>query len=435
MLAPLKITSLKLKNGFILLSQMITINKIKPSLYWWISYLLALANLLIFISRHAVDFLMLDRLATWRLVLLQDNWWVGFSEQMGTHRHGLMYVFSRLANAIQPENTTFDFYLHALVFASIPPILFFVRRKYFSGVDLLDLILPWVILSTRQWESLIVNPYTHTMLPIFIVWSIGILHVKSKKLILGLGGIWIFLSIFSTFAFFTTPIFVGILICRFVKDKRVLVFLSVATLLTLGLFFWGYDWNKGATGVDSNLVVAFKYALYWVSFFFDLGYVSYGHYAAAFLLLAFVWFFVRKWTSFTKQRREVFLLTFVPFILFFFAIGRGRNAVSPEVMTASRYFSAALPLFFSMYVSTDSFRLNKSFFTIVSLVSIFIAFGPFQRLFSPDPHQHQTYMSKVQEAADCVEHSLDWRTCQDDFQFVFDKHSEYATRLYLKGRE
>jgi hypothetical protein len=97
-----------------------------------------------------------------------------------------MYVFSRLANAIQPENTTFDFYLHALAIASISPILFFVRRNYASRVDVLDLILPWVILSTRQWESIILNPYTHTMLPILIVWAIGILHVKSKKRMLGL---------------------------------------------------------------------------------------------------------------------------------------------------------------------------------------------------------------------------------------------------------
>lgn len=410
----------------------------------FIFFIVALYKFAFFIGNNSVDFPFWDQWGTANILTgaEKSNLFQILFYQHNEHRIGVgLLIIKILANSSNWSQLLEIKFVSLLITSSsllIMGVKYFISKKF----EILDLIIPLIILNIFQFENLIWGFQIAFVLPLFLfcLWIYALLKIKSAQWRYGALIILSVLSSFSSFHGLILPILTIILgIIEYYKHRSISVKLIWLVLLAnisiIALYFINYTSNfqTKLSIIPTWEMVKYFSAAISNGFFFNANNTFINILIACTVVLLFI-IGVFKFIQNKKEDNHTLVgcLLLAYSIIFIGIIAMGRSAFGIEQAFSSRYvtFSMLTPLglFFIFSSITHGKYLKIILLIFVVSNSIFLSSGVI--------HSHMYNVTpKKQRALTCytVSPIEEWSTCFKIFSFY--PNEDYLNQRLLKTLE
>jgi len=211
------------------------------------------ARMFFLISRYAVNIFFSDQWDFNDATLFHHHsLWQIFTWQHGPHRQGLGGLFEKLVDPMFHWNSRTESFFVGGVIVTATISALYLKRRLFGGLSLTDVIIPAVLFTPAQWETLFVTAnFAHGPFPLLLLllyclsWTL-----RKRALRYPLVLILNFVTIYTGFGFFLGVLTPALLALDYwsgtpaTRLPRAYFATSlVIALLSLGSFFLGYKFS------------------------------------------------------------------------------------------------------------------------------------------------------------------------------------------------
>ena len=221
---------------------------------------------------YSVNIIFWDQFDFMTPFFLKQNAWTMFTWQHGPHRQGLGELLTWVVVQLSGWNTRAESYMiFGVLLVSLLMVLL-VKRKLIGHFQLVDLIIPIIVLNKYQWEQFIVTPnVSHSVLPLLLIFLYIFSWLISSRtwryiLVLFINFLLLFTGFGLFMGFITVAVFGFELITAIRQHKKSLMIFSVigfsGAIYSLYLFSCGYTFSPAVACFGFQWDYILQYPVY-----------------------------------------------------------------------------------------------------------------------------------------------------------------------------
>jgi hypothetical protein len=355
---------------------------------------LALARLLLAVTRYSVNLLYWDQWDFYTPLFQRASFWQIFNYQHAPHREGIGLVLDKLVLDATAWDSRAEalFMVSALLIAAVLALI--LKRRLFGRFHYSDGIIACLFLTLAQLEALIgeANPSYSVFPELLIMFYCLAWMIPRSALRYAFVLLVNFLLIYTGFGIFMGIVTLGVLLLdlrRSIRSKSEPFAFPLVGLLIAGLslsaFFYHYRWDltTGCPIPDHRFWNYPWFVSLLMSYFLGLralilasalgAVVAFGA-AAAFLSSAFRLWSKTEWSAI--DRTLTILLGFSLLFAANAALGRTCQGM-PEAAQFSRYMGLLVPAFFAIYLYLLTWRDIRLRLALITVFLLAVLPGTF----------------------------------------------------------
>lgn len=342
---------------------------------------------------YSVNIIFWDQFDFMTPFFLKQNAWTMFTWQHGPHRQGLGELLTWVVVQLSGWNTRAESYMiFGVLLVSLLMVLL-VKRKLIGHFQLVDLIIPFIVLNKYQWEQFIVTPnVSHSVLPLLLIFVYVLSWMIPNKpwrytIVILINFLLLFTGFGLFMGFITAAVFGLELITGIRKHQKSLVFFLVigfsGAVSSLYLFTCGYKFSPAVACFGFQWDYMLRYPIYiglMLAKFVGINYsmnpvqaIVVGLLILAAFMAAFAWnlrtYFLDPSNPDQTHKIITILLGFSLVFAAFTSVGRiclGLNQAQ-----SSRYMTLLIPGFIGLLLTISKIRIQK----ISVALSVLLAFS------------------------------------------------------------
>ena len=224
------------------------------------------------VDDYSVNIIFWDQFDFMTPFFLKQNAWTMFTWQHGPHRQGLGELITWVVVQLSGWNTRAESFMILGVLLLCLLSVLWLKRKITGRFQLIDLIIPFIVLNQYQWEQLVVTPnVSHSVLPLLLIFLYSLSWLIPNQpwryaTILFLNFLLLFTG-FGLFMGFITPAVFGLeLITSIRRHQKSLLNFSLiglsGAIFSLCLFSCGYRFTPAVACFGFQWDYLLRYPVY-----------------------------------------------------------------------------------------------------------------------------------------------------------------------------